>query len=72
MKQVRFRGETVIENRGGDSQTSNLSSPGKIIDTQFGDEINVCSEMGDNGGCGEAEIGGGGVERAEINGGGSR
>lgn len=49
----------------GDSQTSNSSSPGKIIDTQFGDQSNVCFERGDNGGGGEAEIGGGGVEKAE-------
>lgn len=50
VKQVRFGGETVIQNRGGDSQTSNSSSPGKVTDAQLG----------------EAETGGGSVERAEV------
>ncbi|KAH7858038.1 hypothetical protein Vadar_019387 [Vaccinium darrowii] len=66
LKQVRFGGETVFRNRGGDSLTSSSSSPGKTIDTQLGDQkVKVGSEMGNNSGGGEAEIGGG-LQRAEA------
>ncbi|KAG5560312.1 hypothetical protein RHGRI_003565 [Rhododendron griersonianum] len=66
VKQVRFGGEMVIQNRGGDSEASDSSSPGKVIDTQLGDQMKVCSETGDNDGGGEAEIGCGSVGRAEV------
>ncbi|KAI8566403.1 hypothetical protein RHMOL_Rhmol02G0037400 [Rhododendron molle] len=66
VKQVRFGGETVIQNRGVDSEASDSSSPGKVVDIQLGDQMKVCSEMGDNDGGGEAEIGSGSVGRAEV------
>ncbi|KAE9453047.1 hypothetical protein C3L33_15046, partial [Rhododendron williamsianum] len=66
VKQVRFGGEMVIQNRGGDSEASDSSSPGKVIDTQLGDQMKVCSETGDNDGGGEVEIGCGSVGRAEV------
>ncbi|XP_058200565.1 serine/threonine-protein kinase BLUS1 [Rhododendron vialii] len=66
VKQVRFGGETVIQNRGGDSEASDSSSPGKVVDARLGDQMKVCSETGDNGGGGEAELGGGSVGRAEV------
>ncbi|KAI8566401.1 hypothetical protein RHMOL_Rhmol02G0037200 [Rhododendron molle] len=66
VKQVRFGGETVNQNRGGDSEASDSSSPGKVIDAQLGDQMKVCSETGDNDGGGEAEKGGGSEGRAEV------
>ncbi|KAI8566405.1 hypothetical protein RHMOL_Rhmol02G0037600 [Rhododendron molle] len=66
VKQVRFGGETVIQNRGGDSEASDSSSPGKVIDAQLGDQMKVCSETGNNDGGDEAEMGGGSVGRAEV------
>ncbi|KAI8566395.1 hypothetical protein RHMOL_Rhmol02G0037000 [Rhododendron molle] len=65
VKQVQFGGETVIQNRGGDSEASDSSSLGKVIDAQLGDQMKVCSKTGDNDG-GEAEMGGGRVGRAEV------
>ncbi|KAM7462941.1 hypothetical protein LguiA_031062 [Lonicera macranthoides] len=56
VKQVRFGGEMIIVEKGGDSDASNLSSPGQVVDIQ-GNEV---SENAGVSGGGETEIGSGG------------
>ncbi|KAM7489376.1 hypothetical protein LguiB_026860 [Lonicera macranthoides] len=67
-KQVRFEGEMIIMEKGGDSDVSKLSTPGQVVDFQG----NESSEDEGVSGGGKAEVGscggvsgctGGGVDR---------